>query len=107
MIRSMQVRCAVQCAAAVVAMLSAVLLPGSSTANTFPACLVHSPSCRTPTLPPCTMCSCRLASAGYQGAYGIVVEVESHPFDLGTMLFMDWRDDHLDATPDIKQRNAE
>ena len=48
-----------------------------------------------------------LTSAGYQGAYGIVVEVESHPFDLGTMLFMDWRDDHLDATPDIKQRNAE
>jgi Lycopene cyclase protein len=30
----------------------------------------------------------------YQGAYGIVVEVESHPFPLDTMLFMDWRDDH-------------
>ena len=31
---------------------------------------------------------------GYQGAYGIMAEVESHPFDLDTMLFMDWRDDH-------------
>ncbi|GFR49762.1 hypothetical protein Agub_g11924 [Astrephomene gubernaculifera] len=31
---------------------------------------------------------------GYQGAYGIVAEVESHPFPLDTMLFMDWRDDH-------------
>lgn len=46
-------------------------------------------------------------TAGYQGAYGIVVEVESHPFDCGTMLFMDWRDDHLDASPDIKARNAQ
>nr|WJE87832.1 lycopene beta-cyclase [Chlorella sorokiniana] len=42
---------------------------------------------------------------GYQGAYGITVEVESHPFDCGTMLFMDWRDDHLDASPDVKARN--
>lgn len=25
---------------------------------------------------------------GYQGAYGIIAEVESHPFDLDTMLFM-------------------
>ncbi|GLC47197.1 hypothetical protein PLESTB_001621900 [Pleodorina starrii] len=31
---------------------------------------------------------------GFQGAYGIVAEVESHPFALDTMLFMDWRDDH-------------
>lgn len=31
---------------------------------------------------------------GFQGAYGIVAEVESHPFELDTMLFMDWRDDH-------------
>ncbi len=29
-----------------------------------------------------------------QGAYGIIIEVESHPFELDTMLFMDWRDDH-------------
>lgn len=50
----------------------------------------------------------RLARAGYQGAYGIVVECEQpHPFDVGTMLFMDWRDDHLDAFPDIKARNAQ
>ena len=32
-------------------------------------------------------CFCR-------GAYGIIIEVESHPFELDTMLFMDWRDDH-------------
>ena len=44
--------------------------------------------------------------AGYQGAYGIVVEVESHPFDCDTMLFMDWRDDHLDPLPEVKARNA-
>ena len=31
---------------------------------------------------------------GYQAAYGMMVEVESHPFELDTMLFMDWRDDH-------------
>lgn len=46
------------------------------------------------------------SAAGYQGAYGITVEVESHPFEVDTMLFMDWRDDHLDAHPDIKERNA-
>ncbi|KXZ48879.1 hypothetical protein GPECTOR_24g168 [Gonium pectorale] len=34
---------------------------------------------------------------GFQGAYGIVAEVESHPFALDTMLFMDWRDDHTHA----------
>ena len=31
---------------------------------------------------------------GYQAAYGMMIEVESHPFELDTMLFMDWRDDH-------------
>jgi lycopene beta-cyclase len=31
--------------------------------------------------------------------------VESHPFDLDTMLFMDWRDDHLAQLPEIKARN--
>jgi hypothetical protein len=25
---------------------------------------------------------------GYQGAYGIIAEVEGHPFDINTMLFM-------------------
>jgi lycopene beta-cyclase len=43
---------------------------------------------------------------GYQGAYGIVAEVESHPFDIDTMLFMDWRDNHLEGTPDVQARNA-
>lgn len=41
---------------------------------------------------------------GYQGAYGIIAEVESHPFALDTMLFMDWRDEHL--TGAAKEANA-
>lgn len=32
-------------------------------------------------------------------------QVESHPFDLDTMLFMDWRDDHLDDSPQLKKSN--
>ncbi|KAK9828833.1 hypothetical protein WJX72_002308 [[Myrmecia] bisecta] len=43
---------------------------------------------------------------GYQGAYGIMCEVESHPFDLDKMLFMDWRDDHLDNHPEVQMRNS-
>lgn len=42
---------------------------------------------------------------GFQGAYGIVAEVESHPFDLETMLFMDWRDDHTKAIPTMFKAN--
>lgn len=42
---------------------------------------------------------------GYQGAYGITVEVESHPFDNNAMLFMDWRDDHLEKYPELKANN--
>lgn len=43
---------------------------------------------------------------GYQGAYGIIAEVEGHPFDIDTMLFMDWRDDHLADLPELRERNA-
>jgi flavin-dependent dehydrogenase len=43
---------------------------------------------------------------GYQGAYGIVAEVESHPFKVDEMTFMDWRDDHLEALPELKARNS-
>lgn len=43
---------------------------------------------------------------GYQGAYGITVNVESHPFDVDKMLFMDWRDDHLDEYPELKKNNS-
>ena len=43
---------------------------------------------------------------GYQGAYGITVNVESHPFDVDKMLFMDWRDDHLDDYPELKANNS-
>ena len=36
-----------------------------------------------------------------QGAYGIQVEVEEHPFPVDTMLFMDWRDNHLTSHPHL------
>lgn len=42
---------------------------------------------------------------GYQGAYGIIAEVESHPFELDTMLFMDWRDDHTQGLPEMQAAN--
>ncbi|OIW03180.1 hypothetical protein TanjilG_11817 [Lupinus angustifolius] len=42
---------------------------------------------------------------GYQVAYGILAEVEEHPFDLDKMLFMDWRDSHLDSDMELKERN--
>lgn len=42
---------------------------------------------------------------GYQVAYGILAEVDSHPFDVDKMLFMDWRDSHLDNSPELKERN--
>lgn len=32
-------------------------------------------------------------------------DVESHPFDLDTMLFMDWRDDHTADNPDMRASN--
>lgn len=43
---------------------------------------------------------------GYQVAYGILAEVEEHPFELDRMVFMDWRDSHLDHNPELKRRNA-
>lgn len=30
------------------------------------------------------------------------LQVESHPFDLDTMLFMDWRDDHTQGNPSMQ-----
>ncbi|KNA12843.1 hypothetical protein SOVF_121950 [Spinacia oleracea] len=42
---------------------------------------------------------------GYQVAYGIVAEVEGHPFDVDKMLFMDWRDSHLDDNKELKEKN--
>jgi hypothetical protein len=36
----------------------------------------------------------------------VCTEVESHPFDIDTMLFMDWRDDHLADLPEVKARNS-
>jgi hypothetical protein len=43
---------------------------------------------------------------GFQGAYGIIAEVESHPFDLKTMLFMDWRDEHTFHDPAMRAANT-
>lgn len=43
---------------------------------------------------------------GYQVAYGILAEVEEHPFDIDKMVFMDWRDSHLDNNLEVKQRNS-
>ena len=40
-----------------------------------------------------------------QAAYGIIAEVDQHPVDLDTILFMDWRDDHFDSLPDMKADN--
>lgn len=35
----------------------------------------------------------------------MLVEVESHPFPTDAMLFMDWRDDHTAADPDLRASN--
>ncbi|KAE9455917.1 hypothetical protein C3L33_12181, partial [Rhododendron williamsianum] len=43
---------------------------------------------------------------GYQVAYGILAEVEEHPFDVNKMVFMDWRDSHLDNNRELKERNS-
>ncbi|KAF8086250.1 hypothetical protein N665_0630s0001 [Sinapis alba] len=43
---------------------------------------------------------------GYQVAYGIIAEVDGHPFDVDKMVFMDWRDRHLDLCPELKERNS-
>ncbi|KDP26226.1 hypothetical protein JCGZ_22472 [Jatropha curcas] len=43
---------------------------------------------------------------GYQVAYGILAEVEEHPFDVDKMVFMDWRDSHLDNNLELKERNS-
>ena len=43
---------------------------------------------------------------GYQAAYGIVADVEAHPLDVDTMLFMDWRDDHTKPFPEMQSANA-
>ncbi|XP_030453081.2 lycopene beta cyclase, chloroplastic/chromoplastic [Syzygium oleosum] len=43
---------------------------------------------------------------GYQVAYGILAEVEEHPFDVDKMVFMDWRDSHLKGDMELKERNS-
>ncbi|EPS69984.1 lycopene beta-cyclase, partial [Genlisea aurea] len=42
---------------------------------------------------------------GYQVAYGILAEVEGHPFDVDKMVFMDWRDSHLKNNKELMERN--
>lgn len=41
---------------------------------------------------------------GYQVAYGILAEVEDHPFDLDKMVFMGWRNSHLKDGTELKER---
>ncbi|KAL7169168.1 hypothetical protein ACSBR2_034248 [Camellia fascicularis] len=43
---------------------------------------------------------------GYHVAYGILAEVEEHPFDVNKMVFMDWRDSHLNNNMELKERNS-
>ena len=45
------------------------------------------------------------AGVPVQGAYGIMAEVESHPFATDAMLFMDWRDDHTSSDPEMQESN--
>ncbi|KAJ4978652.1 hypothetical protein NE237_009432 [Protea cynaroides] len=42
---------------------------------------------------------------GYQVTYGILAEVEEHPFDLDKMVLMDWRDSHLTNKKDLREKN--
>ncbi|XP_051148320.1 lycopene beta cyclase, chloroplastic/chromoplastic [Andrographis paniculata] len=44
---------------------------------------------------------------GYQVAYGILAEVEEHPFNVNKMVFMDWRDSHLNNSKELKERNRQ
>lgn len=44
---------------------------------------------------------------GYQIAYGIVAEVDCHPYDVDKMVFMDWRDSHLNGDPVAKKGNEQ
>lgn len=41
---------------------------------------------------------------GFQGAYGYIAKVKSHPFDTDTMLFMDWRDSYIQGDEKMKER---
>ena len=36
----------------------------------------------------------------------LLVQVDSHPFDLDKMLFMDWRDSHLRSDKELREGNA-
>ncbi|XP_011621797.1 lycopene beta cyclase, chloroplastic/chromoplastic isoform X2 [Amborella trichopoda] len=47
----------------------------------------------------------KLYNPGYQVAYGILAEVEGHPFDVDKMVFMDWRDSHLSGQKELRERN--
>lgn len=44
---------------------------------------------------------------GYQGAYGYIATVKSHPFDTDTMLFMDWRDSYAQDDPQMMSEAQE
>ncbi|KAH7423582.1 hypothetical protein KP509_12G062100 [Ceratopteris richardii] len=44
---------------------------------------------------------------GYQIAYGIVAEVDCHPYDVNKMVFMDWRDSHLEKGTALEKNNRQ
>ena len=43
---------------------------------------------------------------GYRMAYGILAEVEEHPFDVDKMVFIDQRDSNLNNNVELKERNC-
>ncbi|KAJ4977887.1 hypothetical protein NE237_008667 [Protea cynaroides] len=43
---------------------------------------------------------------GYQVAYGILAEVEKHPFDLDKVVLMDSRDSHLTNKKELREKNS-
>ncbi|XP_042478950.1 lycopene beta cyclase, chloroplastic/chromoplastic-like [Macadamia integrifolia] len=43
---------------------------------------------------------------GFQVAYGILAEVEEHPFDLDKMVLLDCRDSHLTNKKEMREKNS-
>ncbi|GAU22369.1 hypothetical protein TSUD_106980 [Trifolium subterraneum] len=48
----------------------------------------------------------RKRNYGCQIAHGVLVEVDSHPYDLDKMVLMDWRDSHLGNEPYLRDGNS-
>ncbi|XP_004487485.1 neoxanthin synthase, chloroplastic-like [Cicer arietinum] len=48
----------------------------------------------------------KVRNYGCQIAHGVLVEVDTHPFDLDKMVLMDWRDSHLGNEPYLRNVNS-